>query len=362
MIVRVRGVKRVRAKGRTYYYHRKTGKRLTAAPGTHAFVLEIAELDRLQRPAPERDKEPGSLGALITKYRSSPEYKQLADRTRADYEKVFDWLAPLDRLPLIQLDGPAIIELRDRTFRQKKRRFANHMLQALGTVLNWGRLRKLSFGYPLAGQKKMKIARPKEMPKANRPWSESERRIVLAEAVGGLKLGIALGMFAAMRGGDAVRVTWPIYDGTALEWRQGKTGDDVWVPADRELRNLLDAAPRAAVTIVTGALGRPLSEAGFRKAFRSLILRLEKEGRVESGLTFHGLRHTAGKTLADLRADPRMIQALLGHRSMAASLHYSEGADRRRAATAAVHLLEQGRTKIARAYGKPSGKPASWKR
>jgi hypothetical protein len=39
--------------------------------------------------------------------------------------------------------------------------------------------------------------------------------------------------------------------------------------------------------------------------------------------------------------DPRMVQAVFGHRSMAASLHYSAGADRRRAASAAVELLEK---------------------
>jgi integrase len=181
------------------------------------------------------------------------------------------------------------------------------------------------------------------MGRANRAWSEAERDAVLGAAAGGLKMAIALGMFAGMRIGDAVRVTWSIYDGTNLEWRQGKTGDAVWLPAHRELRALLDAAPRTATTIVTGAAGRPLMASGLAKAFRTLILRLEGDGGIGDGLTFRGLRHTAGKTLADLGADPRAILALLGQRSLSMAIHYSQEADRRRAATAAIHFLEQPR-------------------
>ena len=57
--------------------------------------------------------------------------------------------------------------------------------------------------------------------------------------------------------------------------------------------------------------------------------------------SLHGLRHTAGKTLADLGADPRMIQAPLGQRSLSMAIHYSQEADRRRAAAAALHVLER---------------------
>jgi integrase len=89
-----------------------------------------------------------------------------------------------------------------------------------------------------------------------------------------------------------------------------------------------------------------------RKAFRTLILRLEKEGRIAPGLTLYGRRHTLGDALADLGAEPRMIQAVLGHRSMPASLHYSAGADRKRAAAAAVHLLETNREHRTGGFGK----------
>lgn len=340
MIVRVPGVKRVRAKGRLYHYHRASGVRLKAEPGSPAFFLEI---ERLNRSPPMIASRPaaGTIGALMASYRGAPEFMRLADRTRADYQKVFDWLAPIDKLPLLQIDGAVVLDIRDRAFAQRKRRFANYVVQVLGIIFGWGVPQRLAPGNPAAGI--AKIARPRDLPRANRPWTDAECRTVFDASASGLKTAIGLAMFAGMRLGDAARVTWSIYDGANLEWRQGKTGDLIWLPVAIELKALLDALPRTAPNIVIGARGLPLSEGGIEKAFRTLVLRLKRDGRIDDGLTFHGLRHTAGKTLADLGADPRMIQALLGHRSMSASLHYSEGADRRRAAAAAVHVLEQHR-------------------
>lgn len=350
MIVRIRGVKRVRAAtGRVYYYHRATKTRIEAKHGTAAFAAEVA---RLNGGGNRSRSNAGTFGALVTAYKSSPEFQQLAERTRSDYQRVFDWLKAIDAMPMFQLDGPALLQIRDRAFEQKKRRFANHVTQVLGTVLNWGRPRKMSDGNPLAGQRGIKIARPKELPRANRPWSDAEAEAVLDAATGGLKLGIALAVYAGMRGGDIVRVTWSIYDGQNLEWRQGKTGDEVWLPALSELRALLDGAERVAPTIVTSVYGRPLTEAGLRKAFRTLILRLQKRGKVAPGLTLHGRRHTLGDTLANLGADPRMIAAVLGHRHVSSSASYTAGADRKRAAAAAVHLLETERERRSGQFGK----------
>jgi integrase len=341
MIVRVRGVKQTRSpSGKVYYYHRATRTRIKARPGTAAFA---AEVERLNKGRALAQSGAGTLGALIAAYKASPEYHRLADRTRADYQHVCDYLADMDAALVTQIDGPAMLAIRDKAFSQRKRRFANHVTQVLGTVLNWGKRRRLSFGNPLAGERDVKIPRPKELPRANRPWSQDEAAAIFEHAYPGLRLALGLAYYAGMRGGDIVRVTWSIYDGERLEWKQGKTGDVVSLPALSELRALLDAAPRAAPTIATNTFDRPMTEAGLRKAFRLLILRLLRDRLVAPGLTLHACRHTLGDELANLGAEPRMIQAVLGHRSMSASLHYSQGADRKRAAAAAVHLLETRR-------------------
>lgn len=338
MNVRVKGVKQVRsASGKIYYYHRATRKRLKAKPGTMAFAAEVDRLDKGMRTLAQSSV--GTFGALVTAYLASPEYQQLAERTRDDYRKVLDYLKTMDRMPVAQIDAPFMIGLRDDAFKARKRMFANHLLQVVGTMLNWGRRRKLSVGNPLHGERNVKIPRPKDMPRANRPWSEDEADAIFEAATGGLRVALALAYYAGMRRGDVVRVTWSIYDGEQLEWKQGKTGDPVWLPALSELRAILDAAPRIAPQIATNSYNRPMTNAGLSKAFRLLILRLLKEGKVAPGLTLHGARHTLGDDLANAGAEPQMIQAVLGHRSMSASLHYSRGADRKRLGAAGIHLL-----------------------
>ena len=75
MFIRLKGVKRVRSKGRIYFYHRATGARINARPGTEEFLIEIKQLnDRTKVQGPLA----GSLGALIETYRRSPEFAALA--------------------------------------------------------------------------------------------------------------------------------------------------------------------------------------------------------------------------------------------------------------------------------------------
>lgn len=348
MIVRVQGIKRVRSKGRLYYYHRATGKRITEPPQSAAFIARVRELDRqsvdqVARPIPRKESlrtayRAGCWGALVSAYRASPEFARLAPRTKSDYGKVLDYLAALDDMPLSQITSAFCLQVRDRAYGQHKRRFANYVVHMLSVVLGWGRPRGHITENAAAGVKR--IAPPRGAQKQNRAWSDEECAAVLSSATGALRVAVALGMYAGMRGGDVVRIGWSAYDGSAIEWRQGKTGDAVWMPAHRHLREILDGTPRVAITIVAGAQGRPWAAITLRCEFRKLILRLERSGAVERGLTFHGLRSTAAVMLADAGADVRAIQALLGHRTAREALHYSEEADRRRAATTAVRALE----------------------
>jgi integrase len=74
------------------------------------------------------------------------------------------------------------------------------------------------------------------------------------------------------------------------------------------------------------------------------VRRLEKAGEVGAGLTFHGLRHAAGKALDEAGCDTRTIAVVLGHRSEVMARLYSEEGDRRRRAIVAIRRLER-RTK-----------------
>jgi integrase len=340
MEIKVRGVKLYRSRGKLYAYHRRTGTRIRAAFGTAAFLAEVERLDGQQPPAPH----PGTLGALIVAYRRSPEFLELAPRTRADYQKVFDYLRPLDGDALITITSAYVIEVRDAAFQAHKRRFANYVLSVLRLLLKWGAVRDLVETNQAAAVPKLR--RPRGMARGNRPWTDSEYEAVISTATGGIKVAIALARFTGIRQGDMVRLPRSAYDGTWIRWRQGKTGNPVDVPVHPELKAIIDdrrMAPVEAMTIVAGVKGRPYTGNGFRAMFFRLIRSLEQQRLVGPDLTFHGLRHTAGTILGDQGVDLSTIGALLGQKTLAMMQHYSEGGDRKRRAAAAVAKLRPRR-------------------
>jgi hypothetical protein len=103
-IVRVKGVKQYRSKGRWYYYHRLTGTRLRADFGTGEFFAELAALERRVK----REKAlPGTLGSLLSSYRESAVYQGLAPATRHGYARMMNLLKPIDEMPLTELSPQA---------------------------------------------------------------------------------------------------------------------------------------------------------------------------------------------------------------------------------------------------------------
>jgi integrase len=57
------------------------------------------------------------------------------------------------------------------------------------------------------------------------------------------------------------------------------------------------------------------------------IAKLEREGKVGAGLTFHGLRHTVGTLLTEAGVNLDTVRRWLGQKTLAMAIHYSETAD-----------------------------------
>jgi hypothetical protein len=87
------------------------------------------------------------------------------------------------------------------------------------------------------------------------------------------------------------------------------------------------AAPHDAITIAATTNGTPWTESGFNSTFIKAIRRLEREGAVQPGLTFHGLRHTVGTLLVEAGFDIDTVRRWLGQKTLAMAIHYSETAD-----------------------------------
>jgi integrase len=316
-------------------YHRKTGDKIDCTkhePYTLPFDMEVHRINELHK---VKEAKPGTLGMLIKKYRASPKFQKRAERTRADYQKCFDWLQPIEDTPLTTFSRGFVAKIRDKAEAKHKFRFANYVRTVLSVIFEWG----LEYEYvkenPVAN---VSLAeRPKDLRDMNRPWTDAERDVVLAALPPHMLLPMSLMMFYGLDPSDALKLPKTAISDAGLDTRRLKTGQPVYLPLFEPVADALARSPsHDAITLCANSRGKPWTYNGFSTNWHKLKDKLEKAGTVQPGLTLKGLRHTVGTILAEMGRDNGTIALVLGHATEAMAKHYSKRADRSRQATAAV--------------------------
>lgn len=286
-----------------------------------------------------RPEDPrGSVAALVTAYLASAEFGQLDERTQADYRRYLDDLRQRARdrrgvsAPAATMPRAFVGKLRDELAGTAAK--ANRYVTVIRLLYAWGKMRG-GFGIsdnPADGWKKLKQAGP-----GWRAWTDAEWTAFTAAASPEMRLAAAIAYYTGLRRGDVLRLPWSAYDGTTIEAVTSKRGVPVCVRAHRDLRVVLDATPRASTIIATDHRGRPWREDTFSHRFTEQVAEL----KIGKGCTFHGLRKTAGRRLAEAGSTASEIQAVLGC-SLQNAEHYTREASRRGLAGAAISKLERG--------------------
>lgn len=325
-------VKRRLATGevRTYWYHRATGKRLEADPTTAAGFLEVAGLESLAKAQEAASAAlKGTYAALWDEYRESPQWRALKPRTRSDYQAVRDWLGGAANTPLIRIDLPMVNRLRNKAAIAKGRRFGNYVLQVMRLTLEWGKDEGLIRVNPAMGAKQ--TPKPTSEAKVNRAWRLSELEAFAAGAPPQLIVPFMLGLFAGMRQGDALKITWSAYDGELLRWTASKNAEACEVPVTGVFKLVLDEAKvrrGRAVQIAVTRAKTPWTQSGFRASFFKRLRDLRTAKAVAPGCTFHGLRHTIVALARNEGASDFSAAAAIGDRSTKMAEIYGRDADR----------------------------------
>jgi integrase len=342
-LIRVRGINRVTAKGRLYYYHRASGKRIQADPNdAAAFAAEVAALNA-NEPIDGPKTQPGTLGGLIAAYRSAAAFLELAPDTRKGYQRAFDACKAIDSMPLPNIDQVFILGLQERIYKKRGRWLANMVVSVLSLVLSWGVPRGIAKSNAAAGVPK--IRRPRGTPVANRAWTEREVDAALKAATGGLRKAIALAYYAGLRKKDVVELLLSSRSRGMIATTQSKTGHELSVFEARRLKALLDAKDdKPGETIVVNSLGKPYTRDGLDSVFERLKRDLVKAKAIRPGLTSHGLRKSLGKRAADAGFSELDIAAALGHSSPASSRPYTIEAARKSGARRVIRALDKRRT------------------
>jgi len=210
--VDLRGVAKVTAKGRTYWYAWRGGPRLRGEPGSPEFVASYNE-------AIEEWRTPDQLRfrALVTLYRASAEYKSLAPSTQKN------WSIWLDRvgeyfgdLRIAQFDRPEKIRPVIRQWRNKwadKPRTADYALQVLSRVLAHAvdPLGKIA-GNPCEGVKRLYSGDRSDI-----IWTQADIAEFKAVSSRELADAVDLASHTGLRLGDLIRVSWSHVGGDAKD-------------------------------------------------------------------------------------------------------------------------------------------------
>ena len=338
--IKIKGVKAYVSKGKVYAYHRKTGTLLRSAFGTAEFFAELAAIEASMKTGKVAPK-PGTWGALVIKYKEH-RLPQLARRTQTDYHKILDWFSVLDDMPLPKWNRGFAIQLRDKAFQQHGRRFANYVIAVGQAVFTWGLERNYVHEHPIKDIKA--ITRPKQMVRANRPWSRSEWNVVISEAPKHLLAPILLCGVLGWREGEAINRLRNDYDRDSkrIKRTSAKSGKVVRTPVPKMVSDALDGLfPHDAVTLLVNSRGASWTENGFRSSVFKFLGRLETEGKVDAGLTIHGLRHTCGTLLRELGFDKDTIADMLGQEDAGMAEWYARDADLQRKLGGVVKKLDR---------------------
>lgn len=356
--VRVKGFKIFTDKKPPYRvrcYHRATGIKVDLEKHPIGSAGFLAECERIRtkmeaKPAPK----PGTLGLLIRDYRASDHFKSRSAKTKKSYNAVFEYLRKIDDTPLVLIDPPFIAKLRDRAGRRGYSA-GNDVKRTLSAVFGWS----IEYGHvkvnPCRGVKA--IPRPKDKPRANRPWADAERFVVLERAPDHMRVPLAIMMYVGLDPCDTFPLMRTQYRDGCIDQNRAKTGEPVWRPVPAVLREIIDAAPvHNAVTLCATSYGRPWTVDGFNSSWLRFRKKLIEEGLIEEGLTLKGLRHSHGTLLADEEIEAGVIAHALGQKTEAMAKHYSRDAKRRRSMDRLVETIDAAenrrRTEIVKPFPK----------
>jgi len=167
------------------------------------------------------------------------------------------------------------------------------------------------------------IAEPQKIPLVLSP--EEVRRLLDAAPGFKYRLLLSLTYGCGLRASEVVSLKVSDIDSAQMVIRieQGKGGKDRYVMLSPDLLNMLRQWWKAARPQGWLFPGRPaINPLSYRQLNRIFHLAAEAAD-IRTGATLHTLRHSFATHLLESKLDIRMIQALLGHKRLDTTAHYT---------------------------------------
>ena len=150
---------------------------------------------------------------------------------------------------------------------------------------------------------------------------------------------MTLGLYTGQARQDVVAMGPQHVRDEVLNWVRGKTeratGTELAIPIHPMLRTIIDATPSRHLTFLVTEFGKPFVATGFGNWFRE-----QCDMANLHHCSFHGLRKAASVRLAEAGCTPHEIAAITGHASLKEIVRYTQTADRKRLAAAAMEKVK----------------------
>ncbi|AVX04275.1 hypothetical protein MXMO3_01750 [Maritalea myrionectae] len=341
-IVRIKGLNQYKDRhGKLRRYHRASGTPIDPTLEGTALAAEVDRLDKLHRKAKSK---PGSLGLLIEEYvKRSDHWRNLRPRTRKDYEQVFKYLKSIDALDtkLVEIKRSTVAISRDNARDRRKPKFANSLVTVLKKVFAFGVEYEYmdvnpaeSISKALGGEK-----RP------NRPYTSQELVAIIDNAPAQLIGPIYAATLYGLREGDVLTLTKANIRGDNFgNWLQPTTSKrvkPVWLYITPTMAEIINQQPNEkSVQIFVNSRGMPWTPDGFRSSWGKYRDRLEEQGLIDGGGTYHGLRTTV-QTILDEHGYADEIKYLVAHAPKDVTEHYTITSKRKKIVIEMVECIEK---------------------
>jgi integrase len=282
----LKGIAKVRSKGRTYYYAWRGGPPLRGEPGSPEFVSSYN--DAIEQ---RRTTDKNRFRFMVGDYKASKDYGKLAQSTRNEWGKWLDRIAlHFGELRTAQFDRPEKIRPLIRRWRAQwaeTPRTADYALQVLSRVCAHAvDLGKIA-GNPCEGIKRLYNNDRSEI-----IWTDSDVAQIKKTCSIEISHAVDLAGHTGLRLSDLLRLSWSHMGDDAIVLTTGKSRHrrEAIIPLYAALREVLARIPKRSTTILTSSKRRPWTADGFGSSFNKAKI---DAGMAGLDLHFNDLRGTA---------------------------------------------------------------------
>ena len=333
--VKLKGVAKVTAKGRAYWYAWRGGPRLVGEPGSPEFHASYIEAHEALR-APD----PGRFRSLVVAYRRSDQYEALAPVTQYKRGPWLDRIAEhFGSLSIAQFERPQKIRpiiIRWRANWADRPRTADQAIEVLSCVLAHAVDRGRLSGNPCHGIKPLYSVDRSEI-----VWTEADIAALKRTCSPEIAHAIDLAAHTGLRLRDLIRLSWSHVgdDAIIIATSKSRFRRSALIPLYDALRNVLAGIPKRSTVILTNSLGRPWTVNSLGTTFSAI-----KNAAGFADLHFHDLRGTAATRFYVAGLPERVIGEIMGWEEEHVAKIIRRYVDRTAATRAIISKLNERRS------------------